>query len=252
MDWKLIEKAQWKLRQHPLTSRQSIGCIEDLVVFMENHVYAVWDFMCLTKQLQTHLAPSGSPWTPIYSAASRRWINEIVLGEESDITFDGAGHASHFETYILAMKEIGINTSWIEQWPNLVREIGWDNAILHPKVPDPAKFFMTQTKKFIDSDKPWVICAALALGREDLLPEQFGSVLRQLETAEIPSHIFNWYLARHVEIDGNEHGPAARKLLEELCGTDEIKHQEATNAALGAIKAREKYWDLIIQKNYSF
>lgn len=252
MDWKLIEKAQWKLRQHPLTARQSIGCVEDLVVFMENHVYAVWDFMCLTKQLQAHLAPSGSPWTPVYSAASRRWINEIVLGEESDITFDGVGHSSHFETYILAMKQIGIDTTWIEQWPNLVRDIGWSNAILHPKVPDPAKFFMTQTKKFIDSDKPWIICSALALGREDLLPEQFGSVLRQLETAEIPSHIFNWYLARHVEIDGNEHGPAARRLLEELCGTDEIKHQEATNAALDAIKAREKYWDLIIQKNYSF
>jgi len=252
MDWKLIESAQWKLRQHPLTSRQSIGCIEDLRVFMENHVYAVWDFMCLTKQLQHHLAPSGSPWTPVYSASSRRWINEIVLGEESDITINGDGHLSHFESYIMAMKEIGINTSWIEQWPNLVADIGWGNAIQHPKVPKPAKYFMTQTKSFVDSDKPWIICAALALGREDLLPEQFGSVLHQLENAEIPSHTFKWYLQRHVDIDGNEHGPAARRLLEELCNNDPIRQAEATDAALQAIKAREKYWDLIIQMNYSF
>jgi hypothetical protein len=252
MDWKLIEKAQWKLRQHPLTARQSIGCIEDLIVFMENHVYAVWDFMCLTKQLQHHLAPSGSPWVPKYSASARRWVNEIVLGEESDITMSGNKHLSHFESYIIAMKEIGINTSWIEQWPALVRDIGWANAMQHPKVPEPARIFMTQTKSFVDSDKPWIICSALALGREDLLPEQFASVLNQLQSAEIPSYTFNWYLQRHVEVDGNEHGPAARKLLQELCNNDPIREQEATDAALQAIKAREKYWDLIIQKNYSF
>jgi hypothetical protein len=251
MDWKIIEEAQWKLRQHPLTSRQSIGCIEDLRIFMENHVYAVWDFMCLTKQLQNHLAPSGSPWAPTYSASARRWINEIVLGEESDISFDQTGNLSHFESYLKAMNQIGMDTIWLQEWPHLVKSIGWGNAIQHPRVPDPAKYFMTETKKFVDSDKPWIICSALALGREDLLPEQFQSVLNQLEAAEIPSDIFKWYLARHVEIDSNDHGPAARKLLEELCNDDPIRKKEATEAALQAIKAREKFWDLIIQRNFT-
>jgi hypothetical protein len=109
---------------------------------------------------------------------------------------------------------------------------------------------MTTTKKFVDSNKPWIICAALALGREDLLPEQFQSVLNQLEAARIPSRTFNWYLARHVEIDGNEHGPSARQLLEELCENDLIKQQEATQAALDSIQAREQYWNLIM-RNYS-
>ena len=249
MDWKLIDRAQWKLRQHPLTSRQSINCVEDLQIFMSSHVYAVWDFMCLVKQLQQHLAPSGSPWMPTYSASSRRWINEIVLGEESDITIDG-DHASHFESYIVAMQEIGIDTAWIKSWPDYVRRVGWSEAIQNPQVPEPAKFFMTETKNFVDSNKPWIICAALALGREDLLPEQFQSVLNQLEAANIPSEKFNWYLARHVEIDGNEHGPAARKLLEELCDGYADREQEATEAALAAIHAREKYWDMIM-KDYS-
>ena len=251
MDWKLIERAQWKLRQHPLTQRQSINCVSDLKIFMENHVYAVWDFMCLVKQLQQHLAPSGSPWIPKYSPTARRWINEIVLGEESDITINNQTHASHFESYIVAMNEIGIDTEWIKQWTTLVETIGWTNAIQHPRVPKPAKHFMTETKSFIDSDKPWVMCAALALGREDLLPEQFQSVLNQLEVIEIPSPTFNWYLARHVEIDGNEHGPAARRLLEELCDNDPVKEQEATEAALRAINARMRFWDLIIQENWS-
>ena len=251
MNWKRIEEAQWKLRQHPLTSRQSIGCVEDLKVFMESHVYAVWDFMCLTKQLQHHLAPSGSPWIPRYSASSRRWVNEIVLGEESDIIPNSTGYASHFESYLTAMEEIGIDTTWLKKWPELVEAIGWSNAITHPCVPKPAQYFMTVTKSFVDSDKPWVICSALALGREDLLPEQFQSVLDQLESISIPSDVFKWYLARHVEIDSGEHGPAARKLLEELCNKDPIREQEATEAALQAIAAREKFWNMIIQENFA-
>jgi hypothetical protein len=225
--------------------------VEDLKVFMESHVYAVWDFMCLTKQLQHHLAPSGSPWVPRYSASSRRWVNEIVLGEESDISIDNEVHLSHFESYIVAMNEIGMNTEWIKNWPKLVEDIGWANALMHPCVPAPAKYFMSETKKFIDTDKPWIICSALALGREDLLPEQFQSVLDQLESISIPSDVFKWYLARHVEIDSGEHGPAARKLLEELCNKDPIREQEATEAALQAIAAREKFWNMIIQENFA-
>ena len=249
MDWKRIEEAQWKLRQHPLTARQSIGCLEDLQIFMSNHVYAVWDFMCLTKQLQQHLAPSGSPWVTKYSGSARRWVNEIVLGEESDISING-NHLSHFESYLISMEEIGIDIDWIQNWPSLVENIGWTNAIQHHRVPKPAQYFMTQTKKFVDSDKPWIICAALALGREELLPEQFSSVLTQLEGAQINCPTFKWYLSRHVEIDSNEHGPAARKLLKELCSEDSKKEIEATEAAIQAIKTREKYWDLIIQENF--
>jgi hypothetical protein len=188
---------------------------------------------------------------PTYSASARRWINEIILGEESDISFDKKGHLSHFESYLQAMNQIGMDTVWLQEWPHLVSAIGWDNALKHPRVPEPAKYFMTETKKFVDTNKPWVICSALALGREDLLPEQFQSVLDQLESAEISSDIFKWYLARHVEIDGNDHGPAARRLLEELCQDDPIKHQEATDAALQAITAREKFWNMIIKENFS-
>jgi hypothetical protein len=249
IDWKEIDKAQWRLRQHPLTTRQCINCVEDLELFMVNHVYAVWDFMCLVKQLQHILAPSGSPWNPKHSASARRWTNEIILGEESDISPDG-GHASHFESYLSAMEQIGMDTEWMKQWPSYVQSVGWEKAMEHENVPFPAKVFMTTTKEFVDSNKPWVICAALALGREDLLPQQFKAVLEQLERADVPSYIFNWYLDRHVVIDGEEHGPAARKLLEELCEGDPVKEKESTEAALKAIEVREKFWGLIMQENF--
>ena len=48
-----------ELHRHPLP--QAITSIADLRLFMEHHVFAVWDFMLLLKSLQQHLAPPVSP-----------------------------------------------------------------------------------------------------------------------------------------------------------------------------------------------
>ena len=62
-----------------------INSIEELSVFMTHHVYAVWDFMSLLKKLQYDLVPNGSPWLPSPNGNLVRFINEIVMEEESDV-----------------------------------------------------------------------------------------------------------------------------------------------------------------------
>ena len=108
-DLSAVAPLREQLKQHPIYS--AVRSLDDARVFMQHHVFPVWDFMSLVKYLQQVLAPARAPWFPQGDAAVRRFINEIVLGEESDeVRPDKDGHpayTSHFELYCQAMQEVG-------------------------------------------------------------------------------------------------------------------------------------------------
>ena len=102
-----------ELINHQLYDR--LNTQEALLVFLEHHVFAVWDFMSLLKSLQRKLTCIEVPWRPPASSSACRLINEIVLAEESDIGPAGEP-ASHFELYHNAMKHAGANAEPIEKF----------------------------------------------------------------------------------------------------------------------------------------
>ena len=93
----------------------SINNIDDLHIFMENHIFAVWDFMSILKTLQKELTCTDVPWAPKGGGTPARLLNEIVTEEESDIDIYG-DYRSHFEMYYQAMNEAGANTKKIESF----------------------------------------------------------------------------------------------------------------------------------------
>ena len=158
----------------------------DLRVFMGHHIFPVWDFMSLLKYLQGKLAPAGAPWSPVGSGTVRRFINDIVLEEESDKALSGPGeddaYASHFELYAQALEEIGGSAETAREFSSLAYEKGFTNAVatLGDQVPQPARAFMQKTFSFIDTNKPHVVAAAFALGREKIIPSMFRALLSKM------------------------------------------------------------------------
>ncbi len=230
-----------RLAEHRLYA--AFETVDDLRLFMESHVFAVWDFMSLLKTLQRGLTCVEVPWVPSRLAESRRLVNEIVLGEESDV-YKGMA-MSHFELYRRAMQECGADTFAID---NLLRELAggaeWSRALERSGATRAAQMFVRSTFACIDEAKLHVTAAAFTFGREDLIPDMFRGFIRdQDERLSGRLSIFRWYLDRHIEVDGDEHGPMAMRMIAELCGNDDTKWQEAGDAAERALLARLALWD---------
>lgn len=240
-----IRRKQDELYNHPLLAGNIVRDLASLQIFMEHHVYAVWDFMSLLKSLQHRVCPSTDCWVPNKwtRAGLARLVNEIVLGEESDIDLDGNGTITHHDLYAQAMLEIGADGDAFEDFIEMVRNEGFRYAIQNAVVPYPAASFMETTFDFIESNKPHVIAAAFCFGRETSIPNMFQKIADNLSLQQMDAPKFHYYLERHIHLDGEEHGPASIQLVEALCENDPVHIHEAEQAALEAIQARIDFWD---------
>jgi hypothetical protein len=222
--------------------------LEGLAVFMQYHVFAVWDFMSLLKALQVRLTCARVPWVPQGDAGVRRLVNEIVLGEESD-SLPGGGAASHFELYLQAMREAGAETAQVECFIQLMRNGQTVAAALEQAdVPAAVGAFVRHTFAVIERGHEHEIAAAFTYGREDLIPEMFTQLVHGLER-EFPGKLstLRYYLDRHIALDGEEHGEMGRQMVNLLCGGDPRREEEATQAAVAALQSRILLWDGIAE-----
>jgi len=239
-------KLREKLDSHPIFhSLQTLG---DLRIFMEHHVFAVWDFMSLLKELQRRICPHGSPWMPNQNSNTVRLVNEIVLEEESDVANPNLPHlyASHFEIYLNSMKEVGASTTVIENFLEAVSGLGIDAAMEEEIVPYPVKQFMRSTFGIISHGSNHQIAASFANGRENLVPLMFLRILDSCKVTKEQAPLFHYYLERHAHLDGEQHGPMAEQLLASLTGGDTKKEKEAAEAARKSLEARIELWDGVL------
>jgi len=236
-----------QLREHPLY--QSLNSLKDVRIFMEQHVYAVWDFMSLLKALQQQLSCVAVPWTPPKHPSLSRFINEIVLGEESDTALDGKA-ISHYKMYTDAMEEVGANTQKVTAFLAGIQSGGGvEKAIEETDLLPAVKDFLSFTFQTIGSQKPHLVAAAFTFGREDLIPDMFIEIVgKAAKKNEQTYPQFMYYLNRHIEIDGDEHGPLSLKMVSELCGNDPVKWAEATEVAVAALEVRIALWDAITEQ----
>lgn len=240
-----IKSYKQHLLHHSLYEK--VTTLEELHVFLENHVYAVWDFMSLLKALQAKLTCTTTPWLPVGNPAVRYLINEIVVAEETDLALDGS-RQSHYEMYVDAMKacgasiqEVALFLEHVQTTKNIFVSIKQSN--LHPNV----KAFLDFTFRVVEEGKAHKIAAAFTFGREDLIPNMFTEILRNFQQnfPEVDLSKLIYYFERHIELDADEHGPMAMQMIAELCGDSEQKWKEVELVSIEALEKRIGLWNAI-------
>lgn len=239
---KEIEHLKRQLINHKVF--QLIQDEDDLRIFMRYHVFAVWDFMSLLKSLQQNLTCVTTPWLPVGTGETRYLINEIVTGEESDVDMNGK-RVSHFEIYLEAMKQCGADTSQIDSFIQLIREGASPHVALeYLKIPQEIQQFVNQTFSIVYSKRVYLQAAVFTFGREDLIPDMFTTMVREMY-ARIPEQlsVFKYYLERHIEVDGGHHSHLALQMTEQLIGDNKSQYDEAILTVIEALRARMMLWD---------
>lgn len=222
---------------------ENLRSIEDIKIFMEHHIFAVWDFMSLLKALQIKLTCTQVPWMPKVNTDAAYFINEIVVAEESDIDETGK-RVSHYEMYLNAMEEVGADTRPIKKFEELIRAgTPVREALKKAGAPEASRDFTSFTFDIIETDKPHIIAAVFTFGREDLIPDMFQSLVDKLHQ-KFPERlgVLKYYLDRHIEIDGDEHGALSLQMTESLCENYNTRIKEATQASKKCLQRRQQLW----------
>ncbi len=239
----ILKEKHELLTGHALFS--AIRTEADLRLFMEWHVFAVWDFMSLVKRLQADLTTTSVPWYPPANPHAARLINEIVLGEESDLTPKGA--MTHFDLYLSAMQEIGASTRQIRQFLTMIKRGDTLATALNRAEALPAiQRFVTSTITMCKDGQTHQVVGSFFYGRENVIPDMFQALLKtwRIDPATVPELTF--YLERHIEVDSGDHGPAAQRMIDEITGNDPAQIREVLEAGIRAIDERHQLWDSLL------
>ena len=231
------------LLSHPLYA--GLSSENAVVCFMERHVFAVWDFMSLVKSLQQRLTCVGVPWLPTGNPVERRFLNEIVLDEESDLDADGRPRA-HFEMYLDAMEAVGAETEPITRFIDALQGGASVPDALETARLSPGVRAFVETTLALSAGSDVEVAAAFAYGRELVIPPMFEELVAKLRDRD-PERFgpLAFYLERHIQTDGEQHGPIAHRLVDRLIGDDAHRAALAVKAARRALQARIDLWDEI-------
>lgn len=242
MNLQRIEEKLLELDRHPLYS--FIDSKDKLRFFMERHVYAVFDFMSLAKTLQHHFAPSSTLWLPPKNKKLARFINEIILCEETD-QMKGES-LSHFEMYCLSMNEIKANSDGPMSFVRVLEDRPIMQVLNDYPLPESARAFMRHTFTLLKVGQTHEVAAAFCFGREKVIPSMFQRLLDEIKIDDKVAPSFHYYLKRHIEVDGDEHGPMSELMLATLCEEDSQLWDEAEASALSSLNARLTFWDQVM------
>lgn len=202
---------------------QHINTKQQLQMYMEHQVFAVWANMSLLNYLKEEFTKTTNPWLPIGDPELRFLINKTNLQEETAKNYFGA-HQSEFEIYLDAMASTGANT---ENITNFLRHVSHGTDIFliiaASKLPLCIKQFIKTVFDIISEDKPHKIAAAFVYSREGMSNLNLINSISEIEKEDKTDHkLIKYYLRLQAEKDS----APSFKILKMLCGEDMNKWRD--------------------------
>ena len=184
-------------------------------------------------------------WLPRQEPELARFVNEIVLGEESDENGRGS-FRSHFELYLDSMDDVQANRAQIVQFIQSLREgVAVADALKFVTAPANVQNFVNFTHQVTTTSSAAEVACVFCFGREDIIPEMFQRLLTSFEETEMPVPSLSYYIRRHIELDGDHHGPLARRMVNLLC-IDSQTTEQCVSTTRTAIQQRIQLWDGVL------
>jgi hypothetical protein len=150
------------------------------------------------------------------------------------------------------MRDIGASTRQFEKFRSLVLVgVPVEVALARIGAPTHVQTFVAHTMALANSGSTEEVLAAFFYGREDIIPEMFRKLLDTLYGAKQNSdrlRHFIYYIDRHIELDGDSHGPKGRELLDDMVANSPEGGERAVQAACSSIKARIELWNGTLSK----
>jgi hypothetical protein len=145
------------------------------------------------------------------------------------------------------MREVGADTATFELFQRaLSNGAAVSEAFDHAAVAPFIREFTRHTLLIAKHGQSLAVMASFFYGREDVIPRMFSNLLEKWQIDADQAPMFVWYLKRHIEVDSDQHGPAAKAILAAATGGDRRRESEVLSGARQSIEARIKLWDGVL------
>ena len=136
--------------------------------------------------------------------------------------------------------------SGVERFVALQKEgVHYETALESVNAEKAAARFVRDTLDTAINAPAHSVAAAFLHGRESVIPQMFQRILDDWGITASQAPTFRYYLERHIEVDSEDHGPAAESLLARLVDGDAQREHEVYEAAIAAVESRIALWDAL-------
>ena len=237
-----------------LINHKIYGQISDMrktKIFMESHVFSVWEYLTMLKALQRELATRDISFLHENVPDLPYLINQIVLNEEIEEESRGEYLSAMglYQLYINSMDEIGADSNPIKYFVDCIKvNKNWNNTIRDTitrfdNIPIQTYEYLNYNLKMIELSEIHELAGIFFFGREDINSKFILLIKSNIEHEKSLSNLKN-IIKRHVDDDSKNKNPILGEYINNiLCKDDDKKWKKVEISVIEAIKKRIELWD---------